>query len=131
MQIGITVELMSPRGSVAFQSQVGVQEESIRHTRKELQPDQLWQWRLAIPRDRVAVFAAQSMAPCRVSFNGSTEFIELLGQGSTDFGLIYAYRDGEEFGAMPFDGDLAEITVVNIADKMNRIDIFVAEKPES
>ena len=130
MQIGITMELMSPMGSVAFQSQVEVQDESIRSVRKELNPGQSWTWRLAIPRDRIAVFAAQSMLECEVSFNGKLSELTLEGQSTTDFGIIFARRGQDTFGALPFEGDLVEMVVKNTTDKLNRIDVFVGELPD-
>lgn len=130
VRVGLTVELISPRGSVAFQSQIPVQDESVRFTRKDLSPNQQWTWRLAIPRDRISVFAAQSMGNCVVKFNADPEEIELLGQGTLDFGMIFARQGSEEIGALPFDGDLQEIHVTNMTDKANRIDIFVSEVPD-
>lgn len=136
MKIGLTVELMSPRGSVAFQSQVPVADESIRTVRKELKPGKVWRWQLAIPRERIAVFAAQSMGECCVAFNAGDVFDEsffkltLEGQNTTDFGIMFARRGEDTFGSLPFEGDLVDVVFWNVSDKKNRVDVFVGELEE-
>lgn len=127
MQVGVTVEIICPLGSVSWQSQVAVQPESIRGIRKELLPQQSWTWkRLNVPINRLAVFAVQAQHPATLQINGSDILLE--GQFSTDFGIAFARRGAEVFGNLPFGGDeITELTVVNRHSAMNRVDIYLAE----
>jgi len=130
MKVGISVECRSPQGSVAFQSQVDVDEETVRFCRKELEPGQTWVWRmLPIDRDRVAFFSAQSMYPVTLQLGGHITLLE--GQMTSDFGIIYARRDLETLGTLPCTGPLSEITVINDSQKKNRIDIMLGEIPDA
>ena len=126
MKVGLTVELRCPQGSVAFQSHVESAAESIRHCNKSLEPGETWVWTVkAISPDNIAFFAAQSMRPATMLINGSETLLE--GQLSTDFGIAFARRGTEEFGSLPFTGDLTFIQVTNETDKVNRIDIIFGE----
>lgn len=129
MKVGITVEVRCSAGSVAFQSQIDSDQDSMRFVRKELQPGQEWSFRiLPIERDKIAFFAAQSLLPATLKVNGSETILE--GQNTTDFGVFFARRDLETIGSLPFAGDLTEIKVTNDSDKKNRFDIFLGEVPE-
>lgn len=126
MKVGLTVELRCPQGSVAFQSHIEAAAESIRHCSKELAAGETWTWTVStIPPERIAFFAAQSMRPATMLINSTETLLE--GQLSTDFGIAFARRDIEEFGTLPFTGDLSIIQVTNETDKTNRIDILFGE----
>jgi len=127
MQAGITIEVRCPRGSVAFQSHVAVADESIRFVQKELLPGQVWTWKHAgiLPAD-IALFAAQTQKQALFSINGTDTLLE--GQGTTDFGMIFARRGLETIGTLPFEGELFLLTVTNLSEKLNRIEILIAEK---
>ena len=126
MKVGLTVELRCPQGSVAFQSHVEAAAESIRHCSKELAPGETWTWTVkTIEPQSLAFFSAQSMRPATMLINGSETLLE--GQLSTDFGIAFARRGVEEFGSLPFTGDLTAIQVTNETDKNNRIDIIFGE----
>lgn len=129
MKVGITVEVRCPKGSVAFQSQVDCDDESLRHCRKELAPGQIWNWRLLeTPPDKIAFLAIQSQYQVTVLINGTETLLE--GQMTTDFGVIFARRERETFGSLPFEGNLSQITVRDESGKKNRIDIILGEIPE-
>ena len=129
MKVGITVEVRCPKGSVAFQSQVDCDDESLRHCRKELAPLQVWNWRLLeTPPDKIAFLAIQSQYPVTVSINDTETLLE--GQMTTDFGLVYARRGRETFGTLPFEGNLSQITVTDESGKKNRVDIILGEVPD-
>ena len=129
MKIGVTVEVRCPLGSVAFQSQVDAVQESVRLSRKELSPGQTWTWRVGlVERDKIAFFAAQSQYDVTMTINGQETILE--GQMTTDFGVLFARRESETLGTLPFEGDLSEVTVTNDSDKKNRIDILFGEIPE-
>lgn len=129
MKVAVTVEVRCSRGSVAFQSQVEADAESMRQCRKELAPGQTWTWRL-LPTapERLAFFAAQSRHATTLQINGQSTVLE--GQFTTDFGCFFARRGAETLGSLPFSGDLSEIVITNNTDKANQIDIFIGELPE-
>lgn len=129
MKVGITVEVRCPKGSVAFQSQVDCDDESLRHCRKEIAPGQIWNWRLLeVHPDKIAFLAIQSQYQVTILINGTETLLE--GQMTTDFGVIFARRGLETFGSLPFDGNLSQITVRDESGKKNRVDIIVGEVPE-
>ncbi|TXH15021.1 MAG: hypothetical protein E6R03_08105, partial [Hyphomicrobiaceae bacterium] len=129
MKVGVTVEVRCPKGSVAFQSQVDCDDESLRHCRKELAPAQVWNWRLLeVPPERIAFLAIQSQYAVTVLINGTETLLE--GQMTTDFGVIFARRGNETFGSLPFEGTLGQITVREESGKKNRVDIIFGEVPE-
>lgn len=130
MLITLSFEMLAPQGSVAFQAKIPILEESVRYVRKQLAPAQVWTWRLGFPRDSIGVFAVNSERPVTVTIAGKETVLE--GQGSTDFAMVFARRGSESFGELPFDGDLAEITVKNDSSISNHVTIYVAERePES
>ena len=129
MKVGISVEVRCPQGSVSFQSHVECDAESVKNCRKDLVPRQEWTWKfLEIPAEKIAFLAMQSQYPVTIEINGTETLLE--GQMTTDFGIMYARRDLETLGQLPFDGNLSQITVRDESGKKNRIDIILGEVPE-
>jgi hypothetical protein len=129
VKVGISVECRAPQGSVAFQAQVDTDEHSVRHVRKELQPQEIWTFRtLAIPQEKMAFFALQSTYGVTVVING----VELLlsGQMASDFGVLAAQQDKEVFFPLPFSGDFSEMKLINETDKLNTVVFMFGEVPE-
>jgi len=129
MKAGISVEVRLPQGSIGFQSTIDVDPETVRYVSKKMKVNETLRIRLNAVVKELALLACQSKFPAAVTIEGETT--ELEGQNTGDFGLIYAVRNGEEFGTAPFELDLndtiGEILILNRSTKENDIQILIGE----
>lgn len=127
MKAGVTFEVKCPIGSVGFQAEIDLDDDTVRTIRKTLEPGQLWIWPVHMTASRIAVIAMQSRFACVVSIAGKETLLE--GQTEQDLGVIAGRRGSETFGEFPFGDDVEEITAISVqnGEKKNHIDILIGE----